>query len=399
MARTGKTKSLSDNSYGITERERIEAALRESQTRFQALVETTGDFIWEMDAHGVYTYCSPQVQTLWGLDPKEMIGKSPFDLMPPEDREQAIRSFSALAASNMAFRTMEVRSFDAVGNLRFLEISGTPFCNAAGKLQGYRGISRDITERKQADESLQRAMRQIQTLNRDLERRADELEVANEELERLAASLAVDLRAPLVSLRSVSRVLAQDYSAQLPPQAQSLFQLIQANADEMEALTQGLLQLMRVVRQTLHPQELNPEGIIRAAWAELEPERAACDVEFTIDSLPDCHADPHLLKQIWGNLLSNALKATRRKEHARIQVGGYSRGKRNFYFVQDNGIGFDMSYAGTIFRPFQRYHHADEWPIGSGVGLAIVESIIRRHGGRLWAEGAINQGATFYFEV
>jgi two-component system cell cycle sensor histidine kinase/response regulator CckA len=148
----------------ITERRQAEEALRDSQKRFQALVETTGDFIWEMDSRGVYTYCSPQLRVLWGLDPKEMVGKTPFDLLPHEDREQAVHAFSALAESTTAFRNLEVRSFDAMGNVRFLEISGVPFCNAAGELKGYRGITRDITERKRAEEALHQSQQMLQTV-------------------------------------------------------------------------------------------------------------------------------------------------------------------------------------------------------------------------------------------
>lgn len=259
-------------------------------------------------------------------------------------------------------------------------------------------VFENITARKRAEESLQAAMHRIQKLNEDLEQRAGELEVANEDLERLATSLALDLRSPLVSLQSVSRLIAQDYGAELPPQAQRLFQLIDANAEEMDQLTQGLLQMMRVTRQTLRKQELNPEEIVRAALTELSPECEGRQVEFTVGHLPSCRADPLLLKQVWVNLLSNALKFTRPRDQARIEIGARPEGNGIVYFVKDNGVGFDMSYAGTIFRAFQRYHHAEEWG-GTGVGLAIVESIVRRHGGRVWAEGVVKEGATFYFAL
>jgi PAS domain S-box-containing protein len=140
-----------------TEHKKQELKLRESQKRFQALVETTGDFIWEMNLNGVYTYCSPQIEKLWGLKPEEMLGKTPFDLLPPEDREQAIKAFSALSESSSPFMKMEVRSLDGTGRIKFLEISGVPFFDIAGKQYGYRGITRDITERKQAEENLKQS--------------------------------------------------------------------------------------------------------------------------------------------------------------------------------------------------------------------------------------------------
>ena len=148
----------------ITERKRAEEILLENQKKFQALVETTGDFIWEMDSCGSYTYCSPQLEILWGLDPKEMLGKTPFDLVPPEDREQAIKGFSALSESASPFKNMETRSLDATGQVKSLEISGVPFFDMEGKLSGYRGITRDITERKRTEEALQGNEHKLQTL-------------------------------------------------------------------------------------------------------------------------------------------------------------------------------------------------------------------------------------------
>ncbi len=128
--------------------------LQESEAKYRALVESTNDFIWEMDLNGVYTYCSPQMEKLWGFKPEDMLGKTPFDLLPPEDREQAIKAFSALAESSLTFTNMETRSLDGTGSIIFLEISGVPFFDIAGKLCGYRGITRDITERKRAEEAM-----------------------------------------------------------------------------------------------------------------------------------------------------------------------------------------------------------------------------------------------------
>jgi len=138
----------------ITEQKQTEDALKKSEDKFRALVESTSDFIWEIDLNGVYTYCSPQMEKLWGLKPEEMLGKTPFELLSPEDREQAIKAFSALSESLSPLINMEMRSFDRTGRIVFLEISGVPFFDIAGKLCGYRGITRDITERKQAEEAL-----------------------------------------------------------------------------------------------------------------------------------------------------------------------------------------------------------------------------------------------------
>jgi len=148
----------------ITERKQAEEILRESQNKFQALVETTNDFIWEMDSHGIFTYCSPQIEKLWGFKPEEMLGKTPFDRVPPEDREQAIKAFSALMESSSPFIKMEMRSFDTTGRVKFLEIGGVPLFDIEGKLCGYRGITRDITERKQAEETLKDSEEKFRSL-------------------------------------------------------------------------------------------------------------------------------------------------------------------------------------------------------------------------------------------
>ncbi len=194
------------------------------------------------------------------------------------------------------------------------------------------------------------------------------MEIANEELERLATSLALDLRSPLVSLHSISRIVQQDYAAQLPPPALKLFQLIHANAEEMNELTEGLLQLMRVTRQTVHKQELDPEEIVSSLAAELEREYAGRRVEITHG--PCLHAAPTgcCSDSSGTTFYPMRLKFTRpanmrasRLAHARKEIGRSISSK-------DNGVGFDMAYAGTIFRAFQRYHHREEWG-GSGGGV------------------------------
>jgi len=157
----GKIIGFVITAHDITESKQAEQSLRYTQERLQTLVETTDAFIWEMDSRGIYTYCSPQLWTLWGFDPKEMIGKTPFDLLPPEDREKSGQAFSAMIKSSMAFRNIEARSFDAKGNIRFLEINGIPFFDAAGKLKGYWGITRDITEHKNTEKEKEKLQQQL----------------------------------------------------------------------------------------------------------------------------------------------------------------------------------------------------------------------------------------------
>lgn len=387
----------------ITERKRSDEALRESEEKYRTIVETAQEGIWVVDGERRTTYVNRRMTEMLGCTPEEMIGRSALDYVDAQSR--------TLSDEHVAKRRQGVAEIHELklvrkdGSPLWTIVHATPRFDPDGQFAGSMSLLTDITERKQVEQSLHLAMQTLREseervlrLNEDLEERAGELEAANEELERLATSLALDLRSPLVSLRGVSHVLTQDYGAQLPPQAQPLFQLIDANAEEMEGLTQGLLKLMHVTRQTLRKQELDTEDIVRAALTELQPERAAHPVEITVGDLPACRADPLLLKQVWVHLLSNALQATRARARAHIEIGARPEENRTIYFVKDNGLGFDMSYAGTIFRAFHRYHRPEEWK-GSGVGLAIVDSIVRRHGGRVWAESAVNAGATFFFEV
>jgi signal transduction histidine kinase len=291
---------------------------------------------------------------------------------------------------------MSIKHSDEIGDL------ARAFNQMAANLKGVTAskaeLEREVTERKQAEAALREAMHRIQSLNTDLQARAAELEVANEELERLAASLALDLRSPLIAINSMTRMIAQDYGAQLPAQTQHLFELIRGNTEEMDQLTQGLAKLMRITRQPVQKRFVNPEEVVRDVLKELESDCAGRQVVTKVGPLAACQADPLLLKQIWVNLLSNALKFTRTRQIAQIEIGSRPEGDRVAYFCKDNGVGFDMSYAGTIFQPFQRFHHPEEWG-GSGVGLAIVEGIVRRHGGRVWAESEVDKGATFYFTL
>ena len=247
------------------------------------------------------------------------------------------------------------------------------------------------------------AERQIRQLNVELEQRVHErtaqLEATNQELEAFAYSVSHDLRAPLRAISGFSGILLEDYAAQLPPEAQRYLHEVQTGAQQMGQLIGDLLTFSRLSRQPLTKQLLSPAHLVRQALAELSAEQENRQVEISIGELPACQADPKLLKQVWVNLLANALKFTRRCLPARIEVGCQSPPQGGpVYYVKDNGVGFDMRYAHKLFGVFQRLHRAEEFE-GAGAGLAIVQRIVQRHGGRIWAEAQVNQGATFYFTL
>ncbi len=254
----------------------------------------------------------------------------------------------------------------------------------------------------------------VQQLNTDLERRATELETANRELEAFSYSVSHDLRTPLHATEEFSRLLLEECGDLLPPVGRRYAELANGNAKAMIELVNGLLDFSRLGSQPLRKQTVDPTELAREAMAELARGQERC-IEFSVEELPPCQADPLLLKQVFVNLLSNALKFTRTRPIARINVGCQrldetsSTSQSSFsnlqsptpqvaYFVRDNGVGFDMEAADRLFGVFQRLHTPDEYE-GTGVGLAIVARVIHRHGGRVWAEAEPDKGATFNFTL
>jgi light-regulated signal transduction histidine kinase (bacteriophytochrome) len=269
-----------------------------------------------------------------------------------------------------------------------------------------RGVDETITDLHMTNEALERRVaertEEIRRLNADLEQRVIErtrqLEAANRELEAFAYSVSHDLRAPLRAVNGFANMLLKKASSQLDPNSQRYLHLICDNAQHMGHLIDDLLAFSRLSRQPLQTQPVVPAVLVSHVLDELQADRDGRQVECLIGELPPCQADPALLKQVYINLLSNALKFTQPRADARVEVGAYADQGQCVYYVKDNGVGFDMQYVAKLFGVFQRLHRAEEFE-GTGVGLAIVQRIIHRHGGRVWAEAAVGQGATFYFTL
>ena len=265
-------------------------------------------------------------------------------------------------------------------------------------------------------ETLMESDKVIRKLNADLEQRVLErtgqLEAANKELESFSYSVSHDLRAPLRAIDGFSRIVLEEY-APLAEEGKAYLKLVRDNTRQMGQLVDDLLEFSRLGRLALTKQTVNPVKIVRLCLTEMKSEQEGRKVEIVIGDLPPCQADPTLLKQVWMNLLSNALKYTSKKEFARIEISGQSvsrnatpgdvphrdgPGTEMVYSVKDNGAGFDMKYAHKLFGVFQRLHRAADYD-GTGVGLAIVQRIVSRHGGRVWGEAQLNHGATFSFTL
>jgi light-regulated signal transduction histidine kinase (bacteriophytochrome) len=239
-------------------------------------------------------------------------------------------------------------------------------------------VGRDVTDKQNAEDAIQ---------------------ALNKELEAFSYSVSHDLRAPLRAIHGFVRILLEEYGAEIQGEARRYLDLVASNARQMGRLVDDLLQFSRMGRQQLNKQPVSANSLVRRALEQLQPVLEGRLVELTIGELPSVEADASLLQQVFLNLIGNAIKYTKGREPARIEVGALTEPNGDLvYFVKDNGAGFDMQYAHKLFGVFQRLHRAEEYE-GTGVGLALVHRIITKHGGRVWADAAVGNGATFFFTV
>lgn len=246
--------------------------------------------------------------------------------------------------------------------------------------------------------SVRKMRLEIAELQERLRQHVTELELANKELESFSYSVSHDLRAPLRAISSYSSILVQDYSQEIPDGARKLLTKVTANAHRMAELIEHLLHFSHLSRQVLKHDTVHIGEMVAGIVEELQKEENARPLQVSVGSLPAATGDAVLLRQVFINLLANAFKFTRHTAAATVEVGAKFEDHETVYFVRDNGAGFDMRYAAKLFGVFQRLHAASEFE-GTGIGLSLAQRIVQRHGGRIWAEGAVGQGATFYFTL
>jgi PAS domain S-box-containing protein len=393
----------------ITQHMVAKQILQASEERYRALAFVPTQMLWTTNPRGEALDDAPQVRAFTGLTEDEIRGQRWTAALHPDDRDITARLWET-AVKTLEYYKTEYRLRRCDGEYRWMEVRGVPVFDKGGEVREWVGTCEDITERKIA-------LAEIRRLNDELERRVIERTVewqaANKELEAFAYSVAHDLRAPLRAIAGFSKILTEEYATQLPEQAQHYLEVVANNASQMGKLIDGLLAFSRLERQILRKESIEPAELVYRALEELAEERKAREVEIDIGTLPSCLGDRLLLKQVFVNLLSNALKYTRGREGARIEVGATTLEQmrerhtgarrtdgadRTVYYVRDNGAGFDMRHVGKLFRVFQRLHGPEEYE-GTGVGLANVQRIVQRHGGIVWAEGAPGSGATFYFTL
>ena len=377
----------------IIGRKRVEQTLVAERSLLRSVIDTVPDSIYVKDTAGRFVLLNlPQAHLMGAAAPKAVIGTTDFDWFPQELAARYAADERAVVKTGQPLINREEPTVDSTGKHMVVLTTKIPLQNGQGEVFQIVGITRDITERKRAE-------REILQLNNDLQKRTHQLEVANKELEAFTYSVSHDLRAPLRAIDGFSGILVAKYSASLSEDATRYLQKVRNNAQKMGNLIDDLLAFSRLSRQPIRKQSLMLADLIRQVLNEdLRSAQQNRQIEIVIGDLPPCQADPVLMKQVLINLLDNALKFTQKCETTRIEIGAEPHGEETAYFIKDNGAGFDMQYAHKLFGVFQRLHREEDYP-GTGVGLAIVERIIHRHGGRVWAEATVNEGATFYFTV
>ncbi|MDZ8087997.1 MAG: AAA family ATPase [Nostoc sp. DedQUE12b] len=374
----------------ITERQRAE----KDRDRLITILEASTDYIGMAD---------PQGNILWNNTQANKLAEKPLN----KDSAFSIPNYHPQWALELVQNEgipTAVRDGTWVGETALIDRDGREFPVSQliiahkasdGSLEYLSSVTRDISALKAAEA-------EVRQLNTELEerviQRTAELQAANKALEAFSYSVSHDLRAPLRAIVGFSRMIQEDYGEQLDAEGNRYLKVVRENAKRMGELIDDLLNLSRLDRKEMYLQPVLPNEIIQQVLSDLASDLKGRQIEFAIADLPICQADPSLLKQVWINLLSNAIKYTRYKSSAYIEVGYEVMDGEGVYFIKDNGAGFNMRYADNLFGVFQRLHREQDFA-GTGIGLAIVQRIIQRHSGRIWAEAAVAQGATFYFTV
>jgi len=388
----------------VTERRQAEAALAETKALLQAALDNSQAGIAIADApSGKLRYVNRTGLLIRGASEAEAVADgdineyvSRWELLrldgTPMAREEVPLARAVLFGETCSQEFIIRR---AGHDNRIVLAQAAPIRDHEGKVTAGIVVFLDITERKQAEA-------EIRKLNAELDQRVKtrtaQLEDANKELEAFSYSVSHDLRVPLRAIDGFARILEEEYTTRLDGEGRRLLGVVCGETKRMGHLIDDLLAFSKMSRQPAESAPIDVTALARAVFAECAAQAPGRQLEFKVQPLPPARGDRAMLRQVLQNLCSNAIKYTRPRAVAQIEIGGRPEGEKNLYYVKDNGVGFDMKYAGKLFGVFQRLHAEDMFE-GTGVGLALVQRVIHRHGGRVWAEAKLNEGATFYFTL
>jgi PAS domain S-box-containing protein len=378
---------------------RAKSELLESNRFLDSLIENLPVMVFIKDARTLrYIRQNRATLELLGLSKEDVIGKHDRDFLPAEQAEFILAKDREMLAAGGLVDVPEQSIQSRTLGVRILHTRKVPIMDESGRPKFLLGISVDVTERKLAEQA-------IRELNAGLSDQAAQLQATNQELESFSYSVSHDLRGPLRAIDGFAMMMEEDCRDGLNEDGRRYLSVIRQNSQRMGTLIDDLLRFSRLGRQPVSRHDVNMESLVREVIAEAPggsssgaAEHPARQAHFEIGALPAAIGDRALLRQVWANLIGNAIKYSGKADHPVIQISGEQVGRESCYRVRDNGVGFDMQYADKLFGVFQRLHRVDEFD-GTGVGLAIVHRVVTRHGGRVWAEGSLGHGAVFSFAL
>ncbi|MFZ4523918.1 MAG: PAS domain S-box protein [Bacteroidales bacterium] len=380
----------------ITERKEVEAALQDSEKRFRNILQDIKSVAVQGYApDGITTYWNKASEILYGFTAQEAIGRNLLDLIIPAEMKDHVsegikwmeETGQPVPSSELVLKRKDGSSVSVYSHHTIVQVPG--------RAQELFCIDIDLTERVQAEEK-------ILELNRGLDlrvkQRTEELEKANEELEAFSYSVSHDLKAPLRHISGFIQLFLENKPKDLSDEQLGFLEVISTSASDMEKLIDGILTFSRLNSVGLQETRIRSSEMVQKVISFFDPETQNRKITFHVEPLPEVNGDEDLIRQVWTNLISNAIKYTSKKPEAVIEIGAVSNDSEITFYLKDNGAGFDMNYAEKLFGVFQRLHKTRDFE-GVGIGLANVNRIVTRHGGHCRAEGEEDKGATFYFSL
>ena len=427
--KTGKAIRIIGTHTDVTERKQTQEEINKISLHYQALIEKASDGIVLIDNEKKLKYKSPSANRIFGYPQNDRNNLDLISQTHPDDLPLVVDTIQELIQLPLKNPTIQYRLRNKAGNWQWIE---STFRNLLldPSVEAIVINFRDITESKKAEEEIKKlneileqkvhdrtvelekkqeelVNNQIALLNLvedlnsksvELQKSAELLEAANKELEAFTYSVSHDLRSPLRAINGFVNIIMEEYAQNFDAEGKRICGIIQSNATKMGQLIDDLLAFSRLIKNDMHSSKIDMNELVKNVISDFETNTDLSRKQITINELPDVFGDRNMMKQVWINLISNAIKYTSKTENARITIGSCLQNDETIYYIKDNGVGFSMTYAHKLFGVFQRLHSSAEFE-GTGVGLAIVQRIINRHKGQVWAESEIGKGANFYFKL